>query len=499
MADGKTIPGSQGSSKLELPTQKRGSSVTLKPASTEANIAVSTSPAAMREPMTEQPTSISKKPPIVDQTLKSLASTGDIARSLIGQQLMHFRVDQFVGGGGMGAVFRGQDLTLGRVVAIKVLSQDHIDDEMIRRFRHEAQSAAQLDHPAIPDVYYVGEQDGWYFIVFEFIEGENIRDYVAKQGPLSIRQTITYLADITEALQHAHDRSVVHRDIKPSNVLITNDGQAKLVDMGLARSQHIQSTANDLTATGVTLGTFDYISPEQAKDPRSADTRSDIYSLGCSLYFMLTGRPPFPEGTMLQKLLNHSSESPPDPTEIRNDVPTELTRMLARMLAKNPEHRYQQPSELLGELLILAEELNLPLNGSRRTTVVVERSVPTETGWKRHIPWMIPLGILLATAIALDPRWGWQPEPAEFPMPQAQNPGVSADGDPERPIVNDASDAVDESTKELPPDGVIDAGSEVYPQGRIFEADGAFEYRPPKNTANGQPTGRVFLDDLTDD
>jgi serine/threonine-protein kinase len=435
--------------------------VTLKSIGADPQSSSTATTASPIGPFTELPTQISNKPPEPDQTLRQLATTDAIATSLIGQQLMHFQLEQFVGGGGMGAVFRGRDLTLGRTVAVKVLSQDHIDEDMIRRFRHEAQSAAKLDHPAIPHVYYVGEQDGWYFIVFEFIEGENIRDYVAKQGALSIRQAIIFLADIAEALQHASDRDVVHRDIKPSNVLVTHDGQAKLVDMGLARSQQIQSTANDLTATGVTLGTFDYISPEQARDPRLADARSDIYSLGCTLYFMLTGRPPFPDGTMLQKLLSHTSEAPPDPSQFRSDVPPQLTMMLSRMLAKHPEHRYQQPAELLGDILILANELDITLNASRQTTVVVERPIVVASlGWRRHIPWLVPLVILLLMSLALHPRWGWHTPPDDFPMPALPASAETSSGQSDISPRNESPTESGPVQSDLPPaeapDGYLD-------------------------------------------
>lgn len=410
MADSsKTVvqPTEAGSSKLQLPTQ-RGSSVTVKPGETN--------PAHI----SERPTEISKKPPI--SAPHAVASSSDLAKSLIGRELLHFRVEQFVGGGGMGAVFRGTDLSLGRTVAIKVLSQEHIDEDTIRRFRHEARSAAKLDHPGIPSVYYVGDQDGWYFIVFEFIEGDNIRDYVAQQGPLSIAQAVVFLADIADALHHASQREVVHRDIKPSNVLVTRDGLAKLVDMGLARTEQLQSTANDLTATGMTLGTFDYISPEQGRDPRSADIRSDIYSLGCTLYFMLTAQPPFPDGTMLQKLLSHTSDSPPDPSEFRADMPPRLTAMLARMLAKDPDHRYQDAGELLAEIVLLAEEVQVPLNHHRQSTVVLEQHVIHDSGWSRHLSWMLPAIALIATAIGL--HWTqFTPSPA----PALPEPGPAVE------------------------------------------------------------------------
>ncbi len=402
---------SPGSSKLQLPTTKQHGSSVAKSANQSPT---DSAPNSGFLPITDQPTSISKKPAIAQAN--NTASLGTLVRTLVGTEVQHFHIDEFVGGGGMGAVFRGKDTSLGRVVAIKVLSRESIDEEMVKRFHHEARSAAKLDHPSIPSVYFVGEHDGWHFIVFEFIEGENIRDIVVKQGPLSIPDTVVFLADIAEALQHADSRDVVHRDVKPSNVLVTHDGHAKLVDMGLARTDQMQSATGDLTATGVTLGTFDYISPEQARDPREADTRSDIYSLGCTLYFMLTGRPPFPDGTMLQKLLSHTSEAPPDPIEFRDDVPPRLNDMLARMLAKNPDHRHQDASDLLGDIVFLAEEENIKLN-DRNSGLVIERRVVQDTGFVRHIPWLVPLIVLVGTAIALQAFQGVQSPPPTFKRP----------------------------------------------------------------------------------
>lgn len=455
MADSsKTVGASEGSSKLELPTtQKRGSSVTINPPVDQPTRG-SSQPSS---PLTERPTAISNRPPF-DDAVTQISQDRSFAKSLIGQDLLHFHVEEFVGGGGMGAVFRGQDTTLGRTVAIKVLSLSMVDADMIRRFRHEAESAAKLDHPGIPHVYFLGEQDGWHFIVFEFIEGKNIREYVAEQGPLSIPQTIVYLADIADALQHASHRDVVHRDIKPSNILITNDGRAKLVDMGLARTEQIQSTSNDLTATGVTLGTFDYISPEQARDPRNVDTRSDIYSLGCTLYFMLTGRPPFPDGTMLQKLLSHTSDAPPDPSQYRDDIPPRLMDLLARSLAKKPEHRHQDAGELLGEILLLAEEENITLNDQRETNVIFERPIVQETGLSRHIPWLVPLLVLIGTAFGLQ---AWQFEPTPAPIVEETQPA-------DVPVDDQTTESLSPTTVEPPVEGLD----------RVLELDDGFLVPP---------------------
>ena len=261
----------------------------------------------------EQKTVISKRLPAVPAAPPPRpASPLEMGVVLRGQTLGHFELGEFVGGGGMGAVFRATDTRLGRTVAVKVLSRDHTDDETIRRFQNEAQSAARLDHPNIARVHYVGEDSGWNFIVFEYIEGTNLRDLVEERGPLPLEEALQYTLQVAEALAHSSSRDVVHRDIKPSNVLVMAGGRVKLVDMGLARLHQVESSSDDLTASGVTLGTFDYISPEQARDPRVADVRSDIYSLGCTLFYLLTGQPPFPEGTALQKLLRHNDEDRPE-------------------------------------------------------------------------------------------------------------------------------------------------------------------------------------------
>ena len=313
---------------------------------------------------------------------------------LEGIVLGHFRLEKFVGGGGMGSVFRGTDLRLGRTVAVKVLSRDRTEPETLRRFQNEAQSAARLDHENIARVYYVGEDQGLHFIVFEYIEGVNIRDLVEKNGPLPLGEAISYLLQVAEALEHASQRHVVHRDIKPSNILVTADGRAKLVDMGLARLR-MESDREDLTASGVTLGTFDYISPEQARDPRIADVRSDLYSLGCTFYFMLTGRPPFPEGTLLQKLLSHSSEPPADPRLLRPDLDEQVAGIVDKLLAKQPRDRYQQPNELIGELLLVADRLHLP--GSMLTGAVwLGRATVYWARFERILPWLVPIVLLLA-------------------------------------------------------------------------------------------------------
>ncbi len=366
----------------------------------------------------EDKTQISTLPPIPTSPTLDGLSTAELARVLEGRKLGHIRLEHFIGGGGMGAVFRGVDTELHRTVAVKVLSpRQYADEETLKRFKVEAQSAARLDHENIARVYYVGEDQGVHYIVFEYIDGINIRDLVRRQGPMTIPDAIAITLQIADALAHSYRRNVVHRDIKPSNVLMTADGRAKLVDMGLARVHQQEKSNDDLTASGVTLGTFDYISPEQARDPREADVRSDLYSLGCTSFFMLTGQPPFPEGTVLQKLLRHQGDDAPDPRQLRPDIPESLASVLAKMLAKSPGQRYQQPDELMADLLPLARRYGLPTFDLEQA--VWSRVVPSpEAFWRRQLPWLVPCLLLVAGVLLLE--WTALPDalqPAVSPEP----------------------------------------------------------------------------------
>jgi len=327
----------------------------------------------------------------------------ELSHALRGEMLGHFLLQHSIGGGGMGVVFKALDTTLDRIVAVKVVSSQRVGDEDLqRRFLVEAQSTARLDHPNIARVHYIGRDRGLPYIVFEYIDGENIRDLVIERGALPVAESISYVYQIAHALAHAWQREVVHRDIKPSNILVTVDGQAKLVDMGLARLRQMNDeTEQELTATGITLGTFDYISPEQARDPRLADTRSDIYSLGCTLFYMLAGQAPFAQGTALQKLLQHQSDRPPDLRGFRSDVPDSVSRVIRQMLAKAPADRHQTPLELIADFAEILEELDTPLPFAATTLpwTMPPRTVPR---WRKHALWAAPLAALLLFGLVAD-------------------------------------------------------------------------------------------------
>ncbi len=317
-------------------------------------------------------------PTIISRT-SSRSIQEDPSGGLRGRRLAHFELIEPIGVGGMAAVIRARDTQLDRLVALKILPPDMaVDPENVRRFHQEARSAARLDHENVARVFFCGEDQRLHFIAFEFVEGDNLRTILERRGRLPVAEALHYILQVAAGLAHAAQRGVVHRDIKPSNIIITPTGRAKLVDMGLARSLERQD--KDLTQSGMTLGTFDYISPEQALEPREADVRSDIYSLGCTLYHVLTGQPPVPEGTAAKKLHHHQHVKPRDPREMVSGLPDEAAVILDRMMAKRPQDRYQSPEQLVHHLLLAARKLGSAAPNVPEGVLSVEAALPPPPG-----------------------------------------------------------------------------------------------------------------------
>ena len=258
-----------------------------------------------------------------------------------------------LGKGGMGVVFRARHRLMDREVALKTLSTVAIKPDTVPRFYREVKAAARLSHPNIVTAYDAGEQAGTHYLVMEYVRGRDLAAIVKEKGPLPLRQAIDYVQQAARGLEFAHKHGVVHRDVKPSNLLLDQEGVVKILDMGLARlSENLAGTpeATDITGTGQILGTVDYMSPEQAEDMRSADHRSDIYSLGCTLFYLLTRRPVFGGETVLRRILCHRTEPIPSLMDVRPDCPEALDALAQWMLAKQPEDRPQGMVEVIAVL-----------------------------------------------------------------------------------------------------------------------------------------------------
>jgi serine/threonine-protein kinase len=280
-----------------------------------------------------------------------------------------------IGEGGMGQVFKAWHRHMDRIVALKIIRKDRLDNpETARRFLREIEVAARLSHPNIVAAYDAGEVGGTRYIALEYVEGIDLAKLVKQSGPLPVDQACDSVRQTALGLQHAFERGLVHRDIKPSNLLLTGargEGRGakedtgaiplaprssplasviKILDMGLARLQSSETEAENITEFQATLGTPDFISPEQARDARSADIRADLYSLGCTFYFLLTGKVPFPSAAPMEKLLKHWMEQPTAIEELRPEVSSEVADIVRKLMAKRPEDRYQTPIELIAAL-----------------------------------------------------------------------------------------------------------------------------------------------------
>ncbi|GED96221.1 Stk1 family PASTA domain-containing Ser/Thr kinase [Gordonia crocea] len=264
-----------------------------------------------------------------------------------------YQLGETLGFGGMSEVHFARDLLLNRDVAIKVLRADLArDPSFYLRFRREAQNAAKLNHPTIVQVFDTGEaqtEDGPLpFIVMEYVEGETLRDILRADGPLAPRQALTWMADVAAAMDFSHRAGIVHRDMKPANVMIDRTGAVKVMDFGIARAMN--DTSATMTQTSAVMGTAQYLSPEQARGLK-VDPRSDIYSMGCVLFELLTGEPPFTGDSPVAVAHQHVHEDPPLPSDVRPDIPPELDSVILKAISKNPANRYQTAAEFRADLI----------------------------------------------------------------------------------------------------------------------------------------------------
>ncbi|QGJ70834.1 Serine/threonine-protein kinase PknB [Planctomycetales bacterium 10988] len=260
-----------------------------------------------------------------------------------------YKLLNLLGSGGMSQVYLAEHVVMRRRVALKILPQDLVNDpEYLQKFYDESRATAALDHPNIVRAYDVDNEGKVHYLVMEYVEGSDLQQIVEEKGPIAPNLAADYIRQAADGLEHAHERKIVHRDIKPANLLVAKENDAlKILDMGLAL---LSNYAAEKDEGDDFFGTTDYLSPEQATNSPHLDGRSDIYSLGCTFYFMLTGSPPFPDGTMAEVLLKHQMSEPKAISTFRDDVNDGLIAICSKMMAKAPEERYQSAHELSEEL-----------------------------------------------------------------------------------------------------------------------------------------------------
>jgi serine/threonine protein kinase len=306
------------------------------------------------------------------EMVKALIQTGLITQ-FQGDQLLQgkwrgftlgkYRVLERIGSGGMGTVYLCEHAMVGRKVAVKVLPTSQSNNPAaLGRFYREARAAGVLDHPNLVRAHDIDQEGGLHFLVMDYVDGSSLQAIVSKHGPFSVPRAIEYVRQAAVGLAHAHASGLIHRDIKPANIMLERNGTIRVLDLGLARffNDHTDMLTVKYDDKHV-LGTADYVAPEQALNSHDVDIRADIYSLGCTLYFCLTGHPPFPEGKVAQKLIWHQVREPAPITQIRPEVPEALASVLGKMMAKEVEQRYQTPGEVADALAALVEcPIDLP-------------------------------------------------------------------------------------------------------------------------------------------
>lgn len=276
--------------------------------------------------------------------------------SLVGRRIGKYLVLELIGKGGLGSVYKARRVDLNTIVALKVLHPEMArDDTSLKRFFREAKSGANLSHKNIARLIDVDSVGNLYYLAMEYVDGKSLAEVLKEEGPLDVATALEIAIQVADALRHAHSRGIIHRDLKPDNILLENGIVPKLVDLGLSKSLDTSSSGM-ITMAGIVMGTPSYMSPEQATDARLADTRSDIYSFGATLYHMLAGRPPFTGDNVLKIIRKVTTEQAPAPRSLKPEIPEEVERIILRCIEKEPEKRYQTMDEVLQDLQRIASE-----------------------------------------------------------------------------------------------------------------------------------------------
>jgi eukaryotic-like serine/threonine-protein kinase len=351
----------------------------------------------------EDPAHIDRR--LARQAVQLKALTLWQAQQLLAGRTSGYKVDRYVlldliGQGGMGRVYLARDTRLNRRVALKILSPERVSNpRAIARFQREARVGAQLQHENLVRIYDFGESNGRYFLVMEYIEGKTIGTLISEHGQIPPAIAVPLVRQVALGLEHAHLKGLIHRDVNPYNVLVTRDGTAKLADLGLAIDL---SEEDHVTREGATVGTFDYVAPEQARHSHSADIRSDIYSLGCTIYHMCAGQVPFPSPSLPEKLFSHQALEPIRLDQVVPGFPEGLAAIVHRMMRKSPDERFATPMEVVQVLEPYAEAPSVIVHGERGPSVA-------QMAQPKHSSTLLPSGQAKATVLS---HHGIEPIPA---------------------------------------------------------------------------------------
>ena len=346
--------------------------------------------------------------------------------SLLGSVIGDYKIQQKIGSGGMGVVYRGLHVRLGQVVAVKDLSPELASDpEMRQRFIREARIQAQLNHPNVVNVHNLLEHDGRLLLVMEFVEGETLDKLIQDNGALPYDKAIEIIRPVLDALSFMHSKGVIHRDLKPGNIMIAEEGRVKVTDFGIAKA----TTERGQTRVGTRLGTLWYMSPEQIKGG-AVDARSDLYATGITLFQMVTGKLPFFGSSDFEIMKAHTETPPPDPKKIKKGIPEPLSGVILKLLEKDPGKRYQTAGEAL-------KALDFP-KASKKSFLMVEKGVERKA--KAHISlnrqekpsmliWIIVAALLLGVGIIIFGYWYLNRKPSVIPVvkkPEVEKKAVSS-------------------------------------------------------------------------
>jgi serine/threonine-protein kinase len=419
---------------------------------------------------------------------------------LVGERLGDFRILRRLGQGGMGEVYLAEQLSLRRKVAVKVMREDlAARPTTLERFQAESKIVAQLSHANVVQVHTVGEHHGRHYMVLEYVEGQSLRDYLLRKGPLDVLLVLSLMRQVANALLRAGEMGIVHRDIKPENILLTRKGEAKVADFGLSRCLALEQPP-DLTRSGTTVGTPMYMSPEQVEG-KPGDARSDLYSFGVTCYHMLAGRTPFEGSNAFEVALKHVRDEPAALETIRPDAPAALCAVVRKLMAKQPDARYQSARELLKDLARLRESLggttgflpvgrpaaDTPSEGAAPSAAALARRRPA---WRRWLPALAGLGIVVVLIVGVALCWPRRPAHTDAGPPAAPTPPPGAAAKADGPAEHEEAlkKAVEQHLKDSSPNPVgveacLDLGVLYLEQNKTADAEALFkrmdERRPP--------------------